>query len=308
MRAYVTAVGTSPEAVFNPLWYLAEARSWMPDEVYLFWNEGVKRELERVRELIGSLAEAYGVDVKVRADESLKFDESRPEEFREKVFSLLSRLRGGEVVVDITPGRKFMSATLFGAAVSTGAGVTYLHLSDWRDYMGRLLFEVPMAKQRLFTGEELLGRREAGIGGGRREKESPGSFTVTRRNLMAVLDSLYLDGIESFEVSLRGRPIGEVNLGEEARFSLRPYLEVPRENGGHTMVKEAIISGGMASFRNWEELRDTLYTLAVTLGELNFAHYRIYGIWHGKDSEDWEGERVKLEGFEYGRILKVLPG
>jgi len=29
MRVYVTTVGTPPEAVFNPLWYLAEVYDWI---------------------------------------------------------------------------------------------------------------------------------------------------------------------------------------------------------------------------------------------------------------------------------------
>jgi len=56
----------------------------------------------------------------------------------------------------------------------------------------------------------------------------------------------------------------------------------------------------------WEALRDTLYTLAVTLGELNVHTYKLYGLWHGKNSEDWERERVRMNGFEYGRVFRVL--
>ena len=33
MKAYITTVGTSPEAVFNPLWYLVEVHGWIPDRV-----------------------------------------------------------------------------------------------------------------------------------------------------------------------------------------------------------------------------------------------------------------------------------
>ncbi|ALV63523.1 hypothetical protein ADU37_CDS18240 [Thermococcus sp. 2319x1] len=477
MRAYVTVVGTSPEAVFNPLWYLVEVHGWVPEEVYLIWNDGVKNELDRVRELIERLSRAYGMEIRIHSDESLKVEEAKPDELRDRVFSLLERLAGKEVVVDIIPGRKFMSAVLFGAAASSNAEITYLHLSDWRDYVGKLLFEVPMSKQRLFTGRELLGR-PSHIQRWRR-RESPGSFTVTREELMAILDSLYIDGTTEFGVSLRSLPIGSASLGERASFHLEDFVKIPEEHGGHGMVKEALIAGGMVSFKNWNELvkkvfallesgrplyigfdtnallmripsrvleekafyrggslifdfvysdevalelgrmvnkklpyksslgiysnaptpkarlaslgqveleklrsrgaertssgkdhsgdtkialdykafaeekdanvmvitfddrayaemkalrgsglvpfrlewefsfgrtfegswealRDTLYVLAATLGELNFASYKLYGVWHGKNSEDWEREKIRLVGFEYGRIFRVL--
>ena len=482
MKAYVTTVGTSPEAVFNALWYLVEAYDWAPDKVYLLWNDGVLRQLETVKKLIKKLSEAYGISIKVHAGEGMKFDEDNPVEFRDKVGSLIGSLKaeGHEVVVDITPGRKFMSALFLGAAMAKKADdVTYLHLDEWRSYMGKLLFEVPMVKQRLFTKHELTGANGV-LERKRRKMEAPETFRITREQLMVLLNSLYLDGVTRFPLKLGGTVIGSVALGESVRLRVPDYIELDGElHGGHTMVKEALIAGGMAKFRNWEELvsvinrlkgdgrplyigfdtnalyfrvpskllgekrfysggnlvfdfvysdevslevgnavnkklpydrglgiysnqptpkarlaslgrveldklrergaertssresfhgdtkialdykvfaeekdanvlvitlddrayaemeslkgsglipfrlewdfsfgetfegtweelRDTLYTLAVTLGELNVHSYKLYGIWHGKSSKDWENERVKLTGFEYGRILRVL--
>ncbi|KUH33935.1 hypothetical protein APY94_04185 [Thermococcus celericrescens] len=482
MRAYVTAVGTSPEAVFNPLWCLAECHSWVPDEVYLLWNDNVAGELGEVYELIKRLSTAYGADIKVIADESLKFDEADAVEFREKVGSLVEALKGKgyDVVVDITPGRKFMSALLLGAAMAKNADdVTYLHLREWTKYVGRLLFEVPMVKQRLFTGREL-----AGVNGtldkARRKKESPGVFKIDREHIMAVLNSLHIDGVTRFPLKVRNTIIGSVTLGETASVRIPDYIDLDDQlHGGHTMVKEALIAGGMAKLKNWEELvsmvkrlkgdgrplyigfdtnalyfrlpskllgegrfysggslifdfvysdevalevgravndklpydralgvysnqpkprarlaslgrvelerlrergaeradsrenfhgdtkialdykvfaeekdsnvlvitlddrayaemeslkgsglipfklewsfsfgetfegtweelRDTLYALAATLGELNLHGYKLRGLWHGKSSTDWKNETVELRGFEYGRLFRVL--
>ncbi len=483
LKAYVTTVGTSPEAVFNPLWYLVEAYNWIPDRVYLLWNDDVREQLERVKELIRRLSEAYGVEIKIKAGDGQRFREENPIEFREKAGSLIGSLvsEGHEVVVDITPGRKFMSALLLGAAMAKGADeITYLHLDDWRNYIGKLLFEVPMSKQRLFRKGELTGKSGTAKLGKRRRESPSEAIPVEREKLMAVLDSLYLDGVTRFPLKVRSRVIGDVTLGESAKLRVSNNIELDEDlHGGHTMVKEALIAGGMAKFRNWEELvsvinrlkgdgrplyigfdtnalyfrvpskilaegrfysggnlifdfvysdevavevgrhlnkklpydralgmysnqptprarlgslgrvelekikergaertssresfhgdtkialdykvfaeekdanvlvitlddraysemktlrgsgliplklewdfsfgdtlegtweelRDTLYTLAVTLGELNFAGYKLYGIWHGKSSKDWENERVKLTGFEYGRILRVL--
>jgi len=481
MKAYVTTVGTSPEAVFNPLWYLVEVHGWLPDEVYLLWNEEVSEERSRVVELVERLSRAYGKEIRVHREENLMFDESDPIAFRKLAGKLVGRLKrdGYQVVVDITPGRKFMSALLMGAAISANADeVTYLHLDDWRKYTGKLLFEVPMVKQRLFRKRELTGK-EGKLEANGRKKQSPGRFQVTGKDLMAILDSLYLDDARRFQLKVGNRPIGSVHLGENAKLRINDYIELDEElHGGYAMVKEAVIAG-MNTFRNWgelkstvetllrtgrplyigfdtnalmfrvpfkilnesafyeggnlrfdfvysdevslevgrqanrklpysrnfkeysngptpkarlaslglveleklrslgaeranskrnaqgdtkialdyksfaeeknanvlvitldnrayeemealkgsglvpfrlewdfsfgktfectwEELRDTIYTLAVTLGELNLHSYKLRGIWHGKRSEDWKTERLELSGFEYGRIFDVL--
>ncbi len=483
MKAYVTTVGTSPEAVFNSLWYLVEAYDWAPDKVYLLWNDGVLEQLETVKKLIKKLSEAYGISINVHAGEGMKFDEDNPVEFRDKVGSLIGLLKdeGHEVVVDITPGRKFMSALLLGAAMAKKADdVTYLHLDDWKSYLGKLLFEVPMVKQRLFTKRELTGADGVLEWKRRKSEKFPEAIRVSRERLMVLLNSLYLDGVTRFPLKLGGTVIGSVALGEGARLRVQDYIELDEElHGGHTMVKEALIAGGMAKFRNWEELvsvidrlksdgrpiyigfdtnalyfrvpskllgekrfysggnlvfdfvysdevalevgnavnkklpydrglgiysnqptpkarlaslgrveldklrergaertnskenfhgdtkialdykvfaeekdanvlvitlddraysemeslkgsglipfrlewdfsfgetfessweelRDTIYTLAVTLGELNVHTYKLLGLWHGKSSNDWKNETVELRGFEYGRIFRVL--
>jgi len=482
-KVYITTVGTSPEAVFNPLWYLVEVYDWVPDRVYLLWNDDVREQLEKVKKLIKRLSNAYGVRISVHAGEEERFSEENPVEFREKVVSLIGSLKhdGHEVIVDITPGRKFMSALLLGAAIVKNADeVTYLHLDDWRDYVGKLLFEIPMVKQRLFMREDLTGKKGTATLGTRRREDSSKEIPVEREKLMAVLDSLYIDGFKRFPLKVGSRTIGDVTLGETAKLRVSDFIDISVElHGGHTMVKEAMIAGGMAKFRNWEELvslvrrlkgdgrplyigfdtnalyfrvpskilgekrfyssgnlifdfvysdevsvevgrhlnkklphrrelgiysnqpvpkarlaslgrvelnklrnlgaeradsrenaqgdtkialdyktfakvkhanvlvitldegaysemdalkgtglipfklewdfdfgdtlegtwedlRDTLYTLAVTLGEVSFAGYKLYGIWHGKGSKDWEKERVRLAKFEYGRILRML--
>lgn len=256
MRAYVTTVGTSPEAVFNPLWYFAEIRSWVPDEVYLLWNEDVKEELEKVKGLIGRLSKAYRKEIKINAGEELRFDESDPVEFRKKAGRLVQELsKRGEVVVDITPGRKFMSALLLGAALVEKAGeVTYLHLDDWRRYVGKLLFEVPMAKQRLFGKKELTGE-EGTIKFQERTKGSVEERKVTREHLMVFLDSLYLDGETRLPVKVAGETIGTMTLGERATFRVPDYIALDDElHGDYSIIRQAIIAGGMAKFENWEDL------------------------------------------------------
>ncbi len=267
MRAYVTTVGTSPEAVFNPLWYLAEVHGWVPDEVYLLWNEKVTDRLEKARGLIERLSKAYKAGINVIADETTLFTEEDPVEFREKALNTIKSLKslGYEVVVDITPGRKFMSALLLGAALAGGADeVTYLHLQDWTRYVGRLLFEVPMVKQRLFSTEELTGKRGQIKPGGRR-KESPGKFPVRREHLMALLDSLYIDGEKSLIVKTREAPLGTVRLDEEAEYRIPARINLNDElHGDFSIFRQALIAGGIAPFENWDDLISLIKTLRAS--------------------------------------------
>ncbi|MDV3103756.1 CRISPR-associated ring nuclease [Thermococcus waiotapuensis] len=281
MRAYVTTVGTSPEAVFNPLWYLMELRDWVPDEVHLLWNEKVKEQLKKTERLLEKLGKAYGVEIKVIADEEKLFTEEDPVEFRDKVLSTIKSLKslGYEVVVDITPGRKFMSALLLGAALAGGADeVTYLHLEDWTRYIGKLLFEVPMVKQRLFFTEELTGKKGTASFGGRK-KGSPEKLPVRREHLMALLDSLYLDGETSLTVKTRAAPsmadqtespdsgrneviLGTVRLDKEALYRVPALVNLNDElHGDFGVFRQALIAGGIVPFENWGGLVSFIKTL-----------------------------------------------
>ncbi|NJF24399.1 hypothetical protein [Thermococcus sp. Bubb.Bath] len=264
MRAYVTTVGTSPQAVLNPLWYLMEVKGWIPDEVYLFWNDGVTRHLETAVKLIKRLSRAYGVDIKLYAGEGEKFREEDPVEFREKVSALLKNLKENEyeVVVDITPGRKFMSALLLGAAYGVGVSeVTYLHLSEWTRYIGGLLFEIPIVKQELFTMRELTGRRGSIRWPGRRRGEAK-NVKTDRKGLMAVLDSFYLDGERKFTVKVSGKIIGDVSLGEDVAYRVPRNIDLNDGlHGDVGILKQALIAGGMVPVVNWSELIGLVKTL-----------------------------------------------
>ena len=267
MRAYVTTVGTSPEAVFNPLWYLVEIHSWVPNEVHILWNGMVKEELERVRELLERLSSAYGVEIDVIASEETLFEEENPVEFRGKTLSLIRSLKskGYEVIVDITPGRKFMSALLLGAALAGGADeVTYLHLSDWRNYAGRLLFEVPMVKQRLFSTEELTGRK--GNARLRKRKRGPSEkLRIGRKSLMAVLDSLYLDGETAVPVKAGGTTIGVIRLADTVSYGVPNFVTLEDEvHGNFGTLRQALLAGGIVPFENWDDLISIIKTLRAS--------------------------------------------
>jgi len=296
MKVYVTSVGTSPEAVFNPLWHLIEVYSWVPDRIYMFWNDDVVDVLKEVKELLERLKRAYNINLEVIVDESMKFSEDNPIEFREKVSSLLQSLRGKEVIVDITPGRKFMSALMLGAGmINDVAEIVYLHLQDFRRYMGKLLFEIPMVEQQLFLKEQLTGKKGR-IEFPGRKKGKPQEVKIRREELMAVINSMYIDGDDVFTVKVGDALIGRVKLERKVKFSVPSFVNLNDDiHGDHDLIREALIAGGLAKFRNWDELISLIRSLKtskrpVYIGfDTNTLYFRV-------PSKILEDPRFKEEG------------
>lgn len=46
---------------------------------------------------------------------------------------------------------------------------------------------------------------------------------------------------------------------------------------------------------SWDELRDTLYTLAVRFGVLDLPKVTLYGVWNGKTGADWRARRLDVD-------------
>lgn len=140
-------VGTTPEAVYGPIWALAEEYGIKPSAVYLVYTEGSSRFLETVkravRVVLGKGVRFYEILV----------DEADIDKFVETVARHISGRKGEgrRVVVDITAGRKTMSVAAYKAALEAGADlITYLHLRD-RAYEGWPYPLVPKALSKLVT-------------------------------------------------------------------------------------------------------------------------------------------------------------
>jgi len=59
---------------------------------------------------------------------------------------------------------------------------------------------------------------------------------------------------------------------------------------------------------SWENVRDLIYTMAVIFGFINISGIHVFGIWKGKNPEDWNEENVlvSLKGKIAERIEKDL--
>lgn len=155
-RAWVTTSSTNVEAMVNSL-TAACHEGFVPDALYVVENPGVADEVARALDLASTIVTAYGGDdpeihVTALADET-EFDRIHAH-IRDAIETVHDE--GGEVAVDITPGRKFMSAIAFAAGMRYDADhVYYFHL-DETDFFGQLYPGMPRTAARLYDFREEL--------------------------------------------------------------------------------------------------------------------------------------------------------
>lgn len=72
----------------------------------------------------------------------------------------------------------------------------------------------------------------------------------------------------------------------------RGFIERAREAGVRAHHVSFPIDTPRSVTVSWDELRDTLYTLAVLFGVLRLPKVTLYGVWNGKTGEDWQRGRL----------------
>ncbi len=152
MKVWITIVGRSPFAVVNSVWMACRKGEFIPGRIYLIWNEDVeevKRTVERMLEII---LQNYGVsEPEVIADESVKVREDDFNRFMRVLKEICNEElnEGNEVAIDMTPGRKFMSALAMGLGIHKKTSVYYLHLINIC-YQNKPLVLIPFSLQKLY--------------------------------------------------------------------------------------------------------------------------------------------------------------
>jgi hypothetical protein len=155
-RAWITTSSTHVEAMVNSLNAACE-EGYVPDELHVLENPGVTEQVDRAIELASVIIDAYdGSDPAVNLtslDSEVEFDR-----IQGHVKAAIERVHddGGEVAVDITPGRKYMSAIAFAAGLRYGADHVYYFYLESSKYMGRLYPEMPRTATRLYDFTEEL--------------------------------------------------------------------------------------------------------------------------------------------------------
>ena len=155
VTAWVTNGTTTLEAIVNPI-NAACDDGFIPDRLYIIENPKVTDEVARAVDLATEIVDAYGgdeLDIQITSIESeLDFDQlyAHTKEAIEEVHE-----DDGEVAVDFTPGRKFMSALAFATGMRYDANhVYYFYLEDTP--RGRVYPSIPRTKSRLYDFTEVL--------------------------------------------------------------------------------------------------------------------------------------------------------
>ncbi len=147
-KYWITFIGSSPFAVINTIWAACK-QGYVPDCLLFLVNEELNETWENtVIRWVPLVLEEYGISEPriVR----LNVAETGFHEIKDFYGSYISSFKEkGEVAVDITPGRKYMSAIAMAAGISENANhVYYLHLKD-SNYQDKPLSLIPVHKCQL---------------------------------------------------------------------------------------------------------------------------------------------------------------
>ncbi len=140
-RQWLTIASPTTEAVVNPLLAACEA-GYIPDSIQIVSNPTVEDDIESVVPFLKTAVAEYDGDVTINLrtiTEETAFAEI-VEFFRDGI-----QQAGDEelVAVDITPGRKFMSAIAFQAGIQYGADHVFYLLLDSGEFYGQVYPDIP---------------------------------------------------------------------------------------------------------------------------------------------------------------------
>lgn len=147
---WVTNGSTSPGPVVNSLNAACEA-GYVPDALHLLANPKVADQVEPIRSRATSIVTAYGgddLDVSVTKLDSETDFAGVVAHYRDAIDA--AHRRDQRVAVDVTPGRKYMSAIAFQAGIQFEADHVFYLLVESTRYYNLLYPEIPR------TGLELI--------------------------------------------------------------------------------------------------------------------------------------------------------
>lgn len=130
MRSWITTIGPSPFAVINTLWAAVDRDQWIPERIFLVYNEETKNLLPGISMAMGSIVtEAGGKKPEIRCFDIDEDDLSGVYRTYKDIIES-EREMGNAIAIDITPGRKYMSAFSMYAGMKDGSieKIYYIHI------------------------------------------------------------------------------------------------------------------------------------------------------------------------------------
>jgi len=130
---------------------------FVPDRLYLLENPGVTEQVQHALDLIAEITTAYGgnePEIRLTTlDSEVEFD--RISSFFAEAITEVGD-DSGDVAVDITPGRKFMSAIAFAAGMRYEADHVYYFYLTSSDHYAQIYPDMPRTATQLYDFREAL--------------------------------------------------------------------------------------------------------------------------------------------------------
>jgi hypothetical protein len=154
-RLWVTIGTPTMPGIVNPLTAACD-HGYVPDEVLVLSNPGVAESVADATDRFAVIIDAYGTDADIAThdleDETdfrniIEFYRSTTEAARE---------RDDTIAVDVTPGRKFMSAIAFQAGFKFDADHVFYFYRKSGAYHGQYFAEIPRTATELIDFTEVL--------------------------------------------------------------------------------------------------------------------------------------------------------
>jgi hypothetical protein len=154
-RIWLTTGTPTMPGILNPLTAACD-RDFVPDEARVLSNPGVEAAVAEATERLEAVVDAYGGDLDATAhDLTSETDFHGIIEFYRSSIEA-ARERGDTIAVDVTPGRKFMSAIAFQAGFKFGADHVFYFYRRAGGYRGHLYPEIPRTATDLIDFTEVL--------------------------------------------------------------------------------------------------------------------------------------------------------
>lgn len=154
-RIWITNGTPTMPGVLNPLAAACDA-GYVPDEARILSNPGVAESVAEASDMFEIIIDAYGGEATV-SKHSLETET----DFRGIIEFYRSAIEaaqenGDTIAVDVTPGRKFMSAIAFQAGFRFGADHVFYFYRKSGSYYGDLYAEIPRTATELIDFTEVL--------------------------------------------------------------------------------------------------------------------------------------------------------
>lgn len=153
-RIWVTCGTPTVPAVVNTLTAACD-QGYVPDRLHILSNEGVAEAVDQITLICEGVVKHYGGELDIVREE-LDYETDFRSIFDYYKSAIGDAGTADEVAVDVTPGRKFMSAISFQAGFQLDADHVFYFHRKAGPYQGHYYPEIPRAATELIDFTEVL--------------------------------------------------------------------------------------------------------------------------------------------------------